>query len=1142
MDKNSSCQCSAHADAAPPHLVIPAQAGIQCRCQRTLAVSKRDTLSSFKPMSNIKVRRTWIPAFAGMTVGFAHQLIIFATLLLLSLSAQSAQTLNAQPIAPAQVSQQDLTQTVQAFARYLSRTALDEQGRARGDYDLRDGTWHPYESAWHTGQSIWGLLHAHRYTQDSEFIDAASRAGDWWRAQQISEGKLKGMLNAAHGDSLGTLINFTTLADGTPGLFELSRVTGRKEYADTATEAARWSMHNLLLPEQGLLLNIVDPVSGEIWRDRSPHHKAFPAALNQVARPNIEGFLFLDAYLHSKDANFLDAFNRTIERARKDQHANGFWMDYEPNATDGKIHPRFNLWYAEALLRAATHSRNSTVSTVAACAPDYVEAATRTVRAMLLLMNEQGAIFYDNRDIRYANSKAAQLAKRAPKLSDLAIERQSLTSSASAFLGIVLLDLKQQLPAQAWPAEFEQALHRIAYFLTQHRYPETHPDQQLRGALMELRQRSGNPVQLRMRPMATAFGLRYLVRYAEQQWPNNQAANADAELRTLRQQLPVSHLSARRKQSLDGQWRYIIDPYQIALTKPRPPRRSLHLDERADASENPLIEYEWDSARKIAVPSDWNTAAAELAWYEGMLWYQRRFNATELRAGEQQVLYFEGANYRTRVWLNGEPLTLADGHSYHDGGFNPFQFDVTGKLKPSGNSLVVAVDSTRRAEAIPSLDFDWFNYGGITRSVHLLHLPSTHIASAHIALVSDESANQANISVRLQGAQRALRQVRFSLAELAATFDIETDIEGFASVQVALPSLQSWSPEQPKRYQLQVQLLNANKAIEDSIAELVGLRRFEVRGNDLYLNDQPVFMRGISIHEERLGAEGGRVRNAGEARALLKHAKRLGANFVRLAHYPHSEAATQIADELGLMVWSEIPVYWDEIRYADPAVLQLARRMQASNIERDYNRASVVLWSVANETSITPARNAFLRRLISDAKALDGTRAITAALNKAKQEGDTIRVEDPLGADLDVISVNQYEGWYGERTPAQIPSLQFVSNFDKPFIFSEFGADAPRTFRADKAVRWSADYQNWLYEQNLALFDSMPELDGINPWILKDFQAPRRWHGRFQNYWNRKGLIDETGRDKISFATLQTWFKRMAAKNSRTTNAPASAP
>ncbi len=991
----------------------------------------------------------------------------------------------------AQVPAESVHNTIVDQARYASRVALDENGAARGDFDLVRGTWQPYETAWHTGQLVLGLLAAYERTGETEFLDAAQRGGEWWMAQEIKDGPLKGMLNAAHGDRLGPLINFTTLSDGSAGLYALTAVTGNRAYADVATRAARFTLERMYLPESGLIYNILDPSDGSLWTDRSPHHATRPASLYQVARPNIEGSLYLDAYAHSQQADFRQAFLRTLDSAVERQHANGFWMDFEPNdPARGQVHPRFNLWYAEALLRGYDFTEEQR----------YLDAALKTLRATQRLIDASGAMHYDNLDVRYAEDAAEAKLSDA---TDYAIRRESITGSASAFAGLLMLEAKRLTQT----AEFDADIEAIAGWLIAHRYPSDHANPQLAGSALEIRRRNaGHQIELRARPIATAFSLRFLAAYAQAHAHPKPGAEVGFAL-------PLTQLDSRRTQRLDGTWKYIVDPYQIALNKPRPPRRSLHLDERADASENPLIEYEWDSAREIEVPSDWNTAVPALAWYEGMLWYRTTFEA-ERRSGERQFLYFEGANYLTRVWLNGQPL------GEHEGGFTPFQFEATAYLREGKNSLVVAVDSTRRKTGIPSLDFDWFNYGGLTRSVHLVHVPDTFIATLRVAMTGEQRGTGGELMARVEGPSKAGARLRFAIPELKIAVDAVADEAGIARTKVKLPRATRWSPGSPRLYEVQAAL--GDHVVRDR----VGLRTIAVCGNDLCLNGEKVFLRGISVHEERLGSGGGRVRNTTEARALLEKSKALGANFVRLAHYPHSEAMVRAADEMGLMVWSEIPVYWDEVQYANPDTLALARRMQAVNIDRDYNRASVILWSVANETSITPARNAFLRRLIADARGQDGTRPITAALNKAQQVGNEIRVADPLGADLDVIAVNQYEGWYGARSPADIPSLTFASNYDKPFVFSEFGADAPRTFRAAKTVRWSADYQAWLYEQNLALFDTMPELDGISPWILKDFKAPRRWHGRFQDYWNRKGLIDETGQRKPSFETLRRWYER----------------
>ena len=1027
------------------------------------------------------------------------------------------------------------------LAQHAIVGALGPDGMACGDYDVVRGTFHGQEPAWHTGQLVLGLLEAHAVTGDPAALDAARRGGEWWIAQRIDEGPLAGLLNAAHGDRLGPLINFTTISDGSAGLFALSESTKDPRYADVAAESALWSLKNLYSADDGLILNIVDPATGAAWTDRSPHHGDGPATRTQVARPNTEGSLFLDASKHVRDeaqrAALRAALLRTLDATVDRQHANGLWMDFEPNDPDtGAIHPRFNLWYAEALLRGYAETKDER----------YAEAALRALRATQALMDADGSVWYESRDPRYAQD-ARRAARSMPDAFD--IRRESITGSATAFAGLVMLQARALTGTREFDADIEAALR----WTLANRYPRTHPDPALAGGLLELRRRRGEDgaLSVRARPIATAFGLRFLAAYArERGWAltpesEGRAAGASGAARRIAADpafvdLPLAHLPARRKQSLDGEWAYIVDPFEIALNKPRPPRRSLPLDERADANENPLIEYEWDSARRIQVPGDWNTQVPELHLYEGMLWYHRRVRVADVRTGERQFLYFEGANYRTRAWLNGAPI------GEHAGGFTPFQFEVTGRLKRDAeNVIVIAVDAGREAQGVPAMDFDWFNYGGLTRSLHLVHVPATHLGAVRASLEAD---GRIALSARVEGEAREGATVRFAMPALGIEVDARV-ADGEARATAQPRAFTAWSPQSPTLYDLRAELrlgatiaspaasASASTAAPtaasplDAITDRVGLRRIETRGADLYLNGERLFLRGISLHEERFGAEGGRVRSAAEARALLEAAKDLGANFVRLAHYPHSEATTRLADEMGLLVWSEIPVYWDEIRYGDPATLALARRMQAVNVDRDFNRASIILWSVANETSISPARNAFLRRLIHDARAFDGTRLVTAALNKAQSAGNEIRIVDPLGDALDVIAVNQYEGWYGQRSPADITAVRFTSDFDKPFVFSEFGADAPRTFRAAKEVRWSADYQRWLYAQNLALFDTMPGLDGLSPWILKDFRVPRRWHGRFQDYWNRKGLLDETGKPKLAFDTLRAWYERRAARD-----------
>lgn len=576
-------------------------------------------------------------------------------------------------------------------------------------------------------------------------------------------------------------------------------------------------------------------------------------------------------------------------------------------------------------------------------------------------------------------------------------------------------------------------------------------------------------------------------------------------------------LEARRKVPLDGLWNYVIDPFDIGRRKPRN-RRALWKDERAVPG-GPLVEYEWDSSPTIRIPGDWNSRVAELGFYDGPVFFRRLFDAAPSSAGRQFIV-FEAVNYHATVWLNGAQIGT------HEGGFTPFWLEVTGQLKAGQNLIVVRADSRHSNQSLPSVDFDWQNYGGITRSVWLVETAVTTIQDQFIRL----EGGRIVADIALDGPRAGGQRVQLAVPRLGIDLAGITDAAGRVQLSARPRSLTLWSPDNPVLYDVTV------TAGQERISERIGFRTITTRGRDLLLNGKPVFVRGIALHEEAFGATASRTVSDAQARALLQTAKDAGCNFVRLAHYPHGAAMSRLADEMGLLVWAEIPVYWEDIDYANPKVLELARTMMAELVLRDRNRASVVMWSVANETPRKPERTAFLQRVIADVRALDPTRLLTAALDKnpdigGVKDGDSlIRVDDPLGAALDVIAVNQYEAWYSSRTPDQIAQVSFENMFDKPMLFSEFGADALYGHRGPRAERWTEDYQAWLFAETLKLVERTPGCVGCVPWLLKDFRSPRRWHGRFQANWNRKGIVNEEGRRKLAFDVLKSFYDRKAAR------------
>jgi beta-glucuronidase len=600
---------------------------------------------------------------------------------------------------------------------------------------------------------------------------------------------------------------------------------------------------------------------------------------------------------------------------------------------------------------------------------------------------------------------------------------------------------------------------------------------------------------------------------------------------TLRPAFLLTGAQSRSGQDLSGQWTYSKDLYRTGLAdingwvaKSRMQRyRDLDVAAEEARATTDFYEFDMDRAPRIAIPGAWNAATPELRYYDGLIWFQRRFRAPALQ-GERAFLRFEAVNYKAYVYLNGKEI------GRHEGGFTPFVLEVTDVLRGGDNRLTVGVDSTHDAQSIPTFITDWDLYGGITRPVRLIRTPATFIDDATLALKPD---GRIAGEVRLQGAGAAGQAVTVAIGTLS-TATAKTDATGRAVFDMPAPAkLQRWSPENPALYDVRF------TATGDTVRERMGFRTIAVRGNRILLNGRPVFLRGISLHEEEFGPNPARNMTEQAARALLTEIKHgLNGNYVRLSHYPHAETTLRLADEMGLLVWSEIPVYWT-VDWDNPAVLKKALAMQAETIYRDRNRASVVMWSVGNETPVSPARTAFHGAMADNVRALDPTRLVSAALlverekghggeSGADDGGNVIAIKDPLADKLDVLAVNTYAGWYGNDTLDTLPALKWNVPADRPLILSEFGADALAGYRNDGMRKFTEQYQAEYYRKTLAMADRIPTLRGMSPWILKDFRSPRREHPVFQNGWNRKGLVSETGERKQAFGVLADYYRDKA--------------
>jgi beta-glucuronidase len=547
--------------------------------------------------------------------------------------------------------------------------------------------------------------------------------------------------------------------------------------------------------------------------------------------------------------------------------------------------------------------------------------------------------------------------------------------------------------------------------------------------------------------------------------------------------------------SLDGDWATIVDPYSNGFS-------SYFRNEKAQPGDTHPTEYDFSKSLALKVPGDWNTQRESLFYYEGTVWYERGFTYHP-KEHTRLFLHVGAANYKSWFWVNGKKVCE------HEGGFTSFNCEVTAAVHSGDNFVVAAVDNTRREDGVPTLKTDWWNYGGLTRTVSLIEAPESFIDQYDVHLSRTEDSVIEGW-VHIDGPVRgAIAEVE--IPELGAKTAAKIGDGSLTAIRIEVKGLQRWSPETPKLYK--VILREGQDTIEDEI----GFRTIETRGTEILLNGKPIFLGGVCIHAEA-PYRTGRANTDKDAETLLGWAKELGANFVRLAHSPHDETMLRAADRMGLLVWSEIPVYW-AIQFDNPKVLAKAEQQLDEEIGSSRNHAAIILWSMANETPNNEARTRFLTAEATHARELDPTRLITAAL-LVRGEGQTKIIDDPLGKALDVIGFNEYIGWY-EGRPESADKTEWRVEYQKPLIVSEFGGGAMAGLHGGDNDRWSEEFQANIYRHQLGMLNRIPQLRGMSPWILMDFRSPLRNLPGIQDGFNRKGLISDQGQKKQAFFVLQ---------------------
>lgn len=555
-------------------------------------------------------------------------------------------------------------------------------------------------------------------------------------------------------------------------------------------------------------------------------------------------------------------------------------------------------------------------------------------------------------------------------------------------------------------------------------------------------------------------------------------------------------VAGRRRISLDGDWHFTPDLFDEGL------RQRWFADEPSPPAQwSAPRDYDAEGSETVPVPSCWTMLRPEWRYFEGAGWYVRSFDWDG--SSERVVLRVGAANYQALVFLNG--VFLAS----HRGGSTPFCVEVTERLRPGANRLTIQVDNRRRADRVPMHHFDWFNHGGLYREIDLLPLPAVFIRGFGLALTE---AGRVAVEITLSDAVDG--EAFVSVPELGGRFEIGV-VGGVGRLEIdAVP--ERWSPELPRLYDVEA-VFGA-----DRIAERVGIREIRVEGHQILLNGRPIYLRGVCVHEDDVLL--GKATNDVDIRRRFADAKALGCNFLRLAHYPHHERVAEIADEEGMLLWAEIPVYW-AIDFANPDTYADAENQLLELIRRDRNRASVIVWGVGNENADTNARYAFMSRLAETARQADPTRLVSAACLINRR---TFAIEDRLVRHLDIIGVNEYFGWY-EPDFAGLERLLANSQPDRPVVISEVGADALAGYHGDTTELFTEECQAEVYRRQLAIIARAPWLRGFCPWLLYDFRSERR-QTRFQRGFNRKGLIAEDKHTrKLAFDVLAAHYATMGS-------------
>jgi hypothetical protein len=569
---------------------------------------------------------------------------------------------------------------------------------------------------------------------------------------------------------------------------------------------------------------------------------------------------------------------------------------------------------------------------------------------------------------------------------------------------------------------------------------------------------------------------------------------------------------------MDGTWLFKLDNHQSG----------------------PQLESGTAGWKQVTVPNAWNAGDDSVASFLGGVgWYRKDFRFPKASKAASWVVRFESVNYRSKIWLNGNPI------GKNRGAYLPFEIRLPAGLIRRGrvNHLVIRVDSRRKQTDFPPSGLSivgkptggWWNYGGLLREVYLRKINDIdfNTVAVHPDLPCAACAATVRYRVVLRNYANRARRVHVTARFGNRSINLGTAAIGAkrfrtfsASLRVAHPRL--WSPATPNLYDASLRASSGGHVVQTYTLR-TGIRSIKVVGGHLFLNGQPMNFRGVALHED--SRQFGFAINNQIRDQQLAWVKELGATVIR-SHYPLAPYTQERADELGIMQWSEIPVYSVKTQYLkQKLVRQLAARELASNIQTNGNHPSVIIWSIGNELSARPGpvQGAYIKAAVDTAHALDPTRPVGLAVAGYPSAGC-----QPEYGPLDVIGINDYFGWYPGPN-GQIADRTLLSDYldsvrqcypNKAIVVSEFGAEANRDGPVEEKGTYA--FQQDFVNYHLGVFATKPWLSGAIYFALQEFRVRPDWDGgnpRPQPPIHQKGLVSFDGVRKPAFFDVERIYK-----------------